>query len=76
MWGLLCQPTCINHTLSKRGRLVVLSKNFNCVVIHKRVLFLNFEFEKKKKKKGGRVGNFFLDRSWDSFSSNGYDWQE
>ena len=51
MWGVLLQPTCINHTLSKRGRLVVLFEIFKHVVIHKCVLFLNFEFEKKKKKK-------------------------
>ena len=59
MWGVLLQPTCINHTLRKRGRLVVLSEIFKHVVIHKCLFFLNFEFEKKKKKEkkeeGGRV---------------------
>ena len=54
---MLLQPTCINHTLSKRGRVVVLSEIFKHVVIHKCVLFLNFEFEKKNKKEeeGGQV---------------------
>ena len=50
-WRVLLFLTCINHTLSKRGRLVVLSKNFKDVVTHKCVLFLNFEFVKKKKRK-------------------------
>ena len=53
---MLLQPTCINHKLSKRGRVVVLSEIFKHVVIQKFVLFLNFEFEnKKKKKEGGQV---------------------
>ena len=54
---MLLQPTCINHTLSKCGRLVALSEIFKHVVIHKCVLFLNFEFEKKKK--NGWPGSVF-----------------
>ena len=56
---MLLQPTCINHTLSKRGRLVVLSEIFKHVVIHKCVMFLNLEFEKNKK--GGWVVFFWIE---------------